>query len=66
MIRPVCSTQLHWYTEEMASDVGSVESEDPEDDFIVGFYKCPNCGRDVVISDVPPSRQSEYPFYSNH
>lgn len=56
-----CDHQLNWDSDCMESEVRD-EEMDPEQDRVIGFYTCPNCGYSYDIYSPSEISADDYPF----
>lgn len=57
---PCCGGYLIWSSDFMASEVGYCESDNEEDDTIVSYMNCIDCGAQVELIHPNNEQQEEY------
>ena len=57
-----CNHELIITGNSMLSDYYECDTED--DDTLISYMTCPNCGMQYEVTDTPKSEEKDFPYYS--
>jgi len=60
---PYCGDEMIWDSCESSIEVRSDISE--EDQSVISYYSCKNCGCDIEVYECPDEYKKEYPYWKD-